>query len=254
MKILLVIFLSLTTISISFTNESDSLFSINGKVIDGESNKPLAGVNVFFNNIHIGASTDVHGNFTLQNVSAGNNELIVSYVGYKSRTIQIRIHSRDLGLYIYLIKDRDLFSPPTQMKKYLNAPSSWRNIHPNIHSSYNWKFEFKLPNEFSNDPIIYGGDSYGEEYFSNEMKVKFDWGFNVSFGNQKFNDINYKSNSYIIGCQVADVETFSKEDTLNIAAVHFEHPYRFTFWIEYKDKNKYNEAMQIINTIEFIKN
>jgi len=52
----------------------------------GERN-PLPGVNVFWAGTQIGGATDVNGNFELKNPNNSYNELVVSYIGYKTDTI-----------------------------------------------------------------------------------------------------------------------------------------------------------------------
>jgi TonB-linked SusC/RagA family outer membrane protein len=55
---------------------------IKGKVIDGQTNKPLAGVSVSVKGKTSGASTDSSGNFSL--AAESRSSLIFSYVGYQA--------------------------------------------------------------------------------------------------------------------------------------------------------------------------
>jgi TonB-dependent starch-binding outer membrane protein SusC len=60
-------------------------FSVEGNVVD-DNNMPLPGVNVLVKDQSRGTTTDFDGNFSLQNVSAGD-VLQFSYVGFISQEI-----------------------------------------------------------------------------------------------------------------------------------------------------------------------
>jgi len=57
--------------------------SITGSVTDSNTNDPLPGVNVIVKNTTNGTNTDFNGNFSVDNVSAGDI-LVFSYLGYKT--------------------------------------------------------------------------------------------------------------------------------------------------------------------------
>ena len=56
---------------------------IDGRVIDDNTNMPLAGVNVIVKGTYMGAATDSEGRFTIANVSPGQYDLEASIIGYK---------------------------------------------------------------------------------------------------------------------------------------------------------------------------
>ncbi|MEW7278683.1 TonB-dependent receptor [Aquimarina sp. 2201CG1-2-11] len=62
---------------------------INGKVVDGDF--PLPGATVALSENKIGTITDFDGNFILSNISSGNYNLVISYIGYESYTTQVSI-------------------------------------------------------------------------------------------------------------------------------------------------------------------
>lgn len=62
--------------------------TILGKVIDGQTFDPLPYANITFLNSEVGTSSDINGNFSLTN-SINANSLVISYVGYKSRIIDL---------------------------------------------------------------------------------------------------------------------------------------------------------------------
>lgn len=65
--------------------------SISGKVTDG--NEPLIGASVVLSGTTNGTITDIDGNFTLSDVPAGAQEIIISYVGYGTQTVPVTVTS-----------------------------------------------------------------------------------------------------------------------------------------------------------------
>ena len=63
--------------------------TVSGTIIDAKDKSPLIGVNVLLTNTKDttqlkGASTDLDGNFIIENVEKGNYKLNISYISYKS--------------------------------------------------------------------------------------------------------------------------------------------------------------------------
>ncbi len=81
-------YLCLSAMNVSFAQTG----TIQGIVIDAKTEEPLPFTNIFVNNTTIGTSADAQGNFKLQHVPIGPNELVFSFVGYQP--LQTRI---DLG-------------------------------------------------------------------------------------------------------------------------------------------------------------
>ena len=52
-----------------------------------DDRQPLAGANVYFEKLHIGASTDINGLAQIAGIPNGRHTLVVSYVGYKTKKI-----------------------------------------------------------------------------------------------------------------------------------------------------------------------
>lgn len=65
--------------------------TLRGLVTDSTSGEPLAFGNVMIADLAIGASTDDRGYFVIASVPAGSYSLLVSYVGYKSKSVSILI-------------------------------------------------------------------------------------------------------------------------------------------------------------------
>lgn len=62
--------------------------SISGKITDKGNNEELIGANVLVVGTTIGASTDIDGKFIIKGLSEGNYNIKISYVSYKSVTIE----------------------------------------------------------------------------------------------------------------------------------------------------------------------
>lgn len=68
-------------------HKSSDAFAVTGKVIDGSSSQPLAGVNVVVKGTATGTSTDADGKYSLQAVA--NDILIFSFIGYQTNEIRV---------------------------------------------------------------------------------------------------------------------------------------------------------------------
>jgi len=58
-----------------------------GTVVDAETGETLIGVNVVIEGTIQGTATDIDGNYTIRNVSAGTYDIIVSYLSFSTQTI-----------------------------------------------------------------------------------------------------------------------------------------------------------------------
>jgi len=56
--------------------------NIDGEVVDGETGEKLIGVNVFIEDTHLGAATNIDGEFRIINVPPGRHTLRVTMIGY----------------------------------------------------------------------------------------------------------------------------------------------------------------------------
>lgn len=63
--------------------------TIQGRLIDAETNEPLSEVNVFLSGTKIGTATNENGQYQLQGVPAGGYRLVMSSIGYKKIKLNI---------------------------------------------------------------------------------------------------------------------------------------------------------------------
>lgn len=65
--------------------------SITGRVTDAMTGEPLFGANILVEDTSIGTATNIDGEYTLQRLPAGEHILIVRYLGYVTRNIEVSI-------------------------------------------------------------------------------------------------------------------------------------------------------------------
>lgn len=77
--------------------------TIQGKVLDKGTKGALPGANVLVKGTSVGAATDLNGNFVIGNAPAGEQTLVVSYVGYSPLSEKVDVRpSETATLTIYL--------------------------------------------------------------------------------------------------------------------------------------------------------
>ncbi len=80
MKKVLLIFLLFGLVSLY----GQSTGTLTGKIVDDAKNEPLIGVNILLKGTYYGAATDLDGKFTIQNITPGNYNITISFIGYKT--------------------------------------------------------------------------------------------------------------------------------------------------------------------------
>ncbi|MBP8244037.1 MAG: carboxypeptidase-like regulatory domain-containing protein, partial [Chitinophagaceae bacterium] len=81
--------------------------NIEGLIADAESNTPLNGASV---NMGVGAgnNTDLFGRFRFSGIEAGQYELIVSHIGYKTAIVPVEVKPSLLSTVTIKLKKADL--------------------------------------------------------------------------------------------------------------------------------------------------
>ncbi len=76
---------------------------ISGRIMDGNTGKPLVGANVLIAGENIGAVADTTGHFEIQDVKSGNHRLRITMIGYKEKGLNVSLGENDIRtLNIYL--------------------------------------------------------------------------------------------------------------------------------------------------------
>ncbi len=64
---------------------------ISGRIVDAETNQPLANANVVLEGAETGTNSDMNGNYLITGIAAGEYKLIVSYIGYNEEVKTLSI-------------------------------------------------------------------------------------------------------------------------------------------------------------------
>jgi len=75
------------------TTFAQGVGSVKGTVYDRINKETLPGANVVVKGTSIGAASDLAGKFSLRNVPAGNQTIVVTYIGYEPISMQVEIFS-----------------------------------------------------------------------------------------------------------------------------------------------------------------
>jgi TonB-dependent receptor len=80
--------------------------SLTGKVVDQATGEYLFGANIILHNTAIGTSSNEDGEFAIKRLPAGDQSLVVRYMGYRSRTLPVSIiPGETMEKYIFLEPD-----------------------------------------------------------------------------------------------------------------------------------------------------
>ena len=92
-----------------YAQEGRQTYTITGTVIDSKSSEPLAGANVGIRGTTIGASADRGGKYAiLATVPAGSYKLAHSFVGYRTKVVDIQLGSQSIVEVGTISLDEDL--------------------------------------------------------------------------------------------------------------------------------------------------
>ena len=96
-KLSLIVLMLLT---LSVVSKAQEIGTLRGLVTDSTTTEVLPFGNVFIKELSIGASTDSRGYFLITSIPAGRNyTLVVSYVGYKTKTLTVKITANKVTHY-----------------------------------------------------------------------------------------------------------------------------------------------------------
>ncbi|RZK92706.1 MAG: carboxypeptidase-like regulatory domain-containing protein, partial [Pedobacter sp.] len=89
--------------SIFFISAQAQNLSISGRVID-DFGKAKANVNVNIKRLNLVAQTDSNGVFKLANLTAGKYKLVISAIGYATKTVDIQLESNHQLVDVKLVQ------------------------------------------------------------------------------------------------------------------------------------------------------
>ena len=75
------------------TSRAQQTGQIAGRISDADTKEYLPGANVMLKGSGFGAATDRAGSYRIQNVPAGDYEMIVRYIGYEEQTLKVTVAS-----------------------------------------------------------------------------------------------------------------------------------------------------------------
>src|SRR6185369_2653591 len=81
------IYLCLFSLTTSFSLFSQT-GSIKGTLKDSKTQEPIIGATIVVEGTALGAASDVEGQFTIHKVPAGNQSILISYIGYAKKKIE----------------------------------------------------------------------------------------------------------------------------------------------------------------------
>jgi iron complex outermembrane receptor protein len=93
-KIFFILFLVFSNLTLSQNNISGT--------VTNEEKKPLLGVQIYIEKLHLGTTSDENGYFELQNIPNGDHQIIFSYLGFKNEEIYIRIPNKNKKIELIL--------------------------------------------------------------------------------------------------------------------------------------------------------
>lgn len=83
-KLVLLLFLAVSTLTFGQNN-------ITGSILDQDTNQPVIGASVYIPEIGKGTNTDLDGHFSIPDLSAGTHELVISAMGFSTRTLKVTV-------------------------------------------------------------------------------------------------------------------------------------------------------------------
>lgn len=69
---------------------------LTGQISELGTGQRLAGATVYLKGSYIGTSTDMNGTFRLRNIPEGKHTLIISYLGYGTREVEVEISKGEI--------------------------------------------------------------------------------------------------------------------------------------------------------------
>ncbi len=72
--------------------------TLKGKINDAQTHEPLIGATVILKNTKLGSAAGLDGSFEIKNIPVGTYEIVVTYIGYETKTLRFEIKSDNQAL------------------------------------------------------------------------------------------------------------------------------------------------------------
>jgi len=160
-----------------------STATISGRIVDAKTKEPLVFVNVFIANTTIGTTTNENGFYLLENVNLGNNNLVISMMGFEvesreiffsqssTRTLNFQLRSKILKMPSVEIEAMDAKEWRRNLKIFKreflgqsNNAEKCEILNPEI---LNFRFEKEsgILNAFADEPLVIMNNALGYKIY-----------------------------------------------------------------------------------------
>ena len=95
--------LKITCLLLLATSFIYSQNTLNGNIINSETNQTITFANVYFPELEKGSTTNENGEFSITNLPNGNFNIVVSSLGFKTHSEDVSINNKQLNLIIVLV-------------------------------------------------------------------------------------------------------------------------------------------------------
>lgn len=127
------LFLLLTFLSFSLAIYPQNDAYVTGVVTD-EENQPVSFVNIHIENYTLGAITDKNGLFSIKVPSGQNINIIFSYVGFETKTLNFSLESNQILKISVFLKRSNIILEDVEIKAQQNRTSTLIRLNPKINT------------------------------------------------------------------------------------------------------------------------
>ena len=139
---------------------------LKGRVIDGQTNKPLPGVTIGIKGRLVFVTTNEQGNYSFSKLDTGKTILIISRVGYETKELLINISEGQNAIadvilnVIYKIGDDIVVSASKRPEKIIDAPASIQAVTRKDIEKFSGSNTFELLSKLQGVEFIRTGVDY----------------------------------------------------------------------------------------------
>ncbi|HFA48702.1 MAG TPA: carboxypeptidase-like regulatory domain-containing protein, partial [Bacteroidetes bacterium] len=106
MKKILFVFLSLVLFSFCLSAQKGG--TVRGNVYDKDTGEPIIFGTVFLSGTTIGTNTDENGFYSIGNVPPGDYDIVATYIGYDSVSVQVSIQANKISSKNLLMSENSI--------------------------------------------------------------------------------------------------------------------------------------------------